>query len=1147
MAAAASTTGVSCLRHQHLEHDGRGLTPYQECWQNPRQSRASKRAAVDANAMGGDSPASRRSVPASRTPVTLPAGGCVEDGPTRLFSALRILMAGCGGERWLETTLELQCVCFQACKDCRELVPLRLLVSKRTPEHLWKQGATAWKAIGRSSSTLSHSGSGSSSGGYDSGAVCGESESDVRSEFSDDHYDDSDCGSIYGSDKCSNYGSGSDSNIGIEYRSGSEQPLRWAWQRPLQMDRAGLGYPMSLHRDLPAPRIASMVWERPTMADVSFGSDLAEITFGPTVIEPLHGVAWTRGLKRLTLSSNWNLPVAAAVAAVHDGGAGDDVDVDENWPPSLQELFFGRDFSRTVDDVAFPASLLHLSFGENFNHSVDLVAWPPALQRLTFGRSFNQSIERVSWPSSLQQLSFGVSFDQPLGRVVWPASLHHLSFGYRFDQPVDGVVWPVSLQTLSFGHDFNQHLAGVVWPASLKQLSFGFEFDQPVAGVSLPASLQQITFGYCFNQPITGVAWPACLQQLTLGGLFNHPIDGVVWPASLRCLTLGYGFMQIVEKGMWPIGLSHLSVDRCYPLSSEVSLISSSLSLGRFSPAPPLYRAGDNSTYGSVEAAAPPTPGVVCLLQQDLEQEERDLIPCQEPWHKMRQPMASKRAAVHANAVGAASRRPVPTSKTPVTLPAGGCVEDGSARLFSALRILMAGCGGERWLEYTLELQCVCFKACKDCRELVPLRLLVSKRTPEHLWKQGATAWKAIGRSSPTLSHSGSGSSSGGYDSGAVCGESESDIRSEFNDDHYDSDCGREYSGGSGPLQMDRAGMGYSMSLHRDLPAPRIASMVWERPTMADVSFGSDLAEITFGPTVIEPLHGVAWTRGLKRLTLSSNWNLPVAAAVAAVHDGGAGDDVDVDENWPPSLQELFFGRDFSRTVDDVAFPASLLHLSFGENFNHSVDLVAWPPALQRLTFGRSFNQSIERVSWPASLQQLSFGVSFDQPLGRVVWPASLHHLSFGYRFDQPVDGVVWPVSLQTLSFGHDFNQHLAGVVWPASLKQLSFGFEFDQPVAGVSLPASLQQITFGYCFNQPITGVAWPACLQQLTLGGLFNHPIDGVVWPASLRCLTLGYGFMQIVEKGMWPIGLSHLSVDRCYPLSRSSLPIGMRVELT
>ncbi|CAM9991716.1 unnamed protein product, partial [Pylaiella littoralis] len=65
----------------------------------------------------------------------------------------------------------------------------------------------------------------------------------------------------------------------------------------------------------------------------------------------------------------------------------------------------------------------------------------------------------------------------------------------------------------------------------------------------------------------------------------------------------------------------------------------------------------------------------------------------------------------------------------------------------------------------------------------------------------------------------------------------------------------------------------------RVLPALRIAGMVWERRTLAKISFGPDLTGVTFGPAVIEPLQGVVWTPGLKKLTLSSNWNLPPRVA----------------------------------------------------------------------------------------------------------------------------------------------------------------------------------------------------------------------------------------------------------------------------
>lgn len=51
MAAAASMPGTFCLPQQQFEQQ-RDLTPCQEYWHDPGQPRASKRAAVDANAVG---------------------------------------------------------------------------------------------------------------------------------------------------------------------------------------------------------------------------------------------------------------------------------------------------------------------------------------------------------------------------------------------------------------------------------------------------------------------------------------------------------------------------------------------------------------------------------------------------------------------------------------------------------------------------------------------------------------------------------------------------------------------------------------------------------------------------------------------------------------------------------------------------------------------------------------------------------------------------------------------------------------------------------------------------------------------------------------------------------------------------------------
>ncbi|CAM9608175.1 unnamed protein product [Ectocarpus fasciculatus] len=532
----------------------------------------------------------------------------------------------------------------------------------------------------------------------------------------------------------------------------------------------------------------------------------------------------------------------------------------------------------------------------------------------------------------------------------------------------------------------------------------------------------------------------------------------------------------------------------------------------------------------------------------------------------LRQSSKLKRTAVEADLVeNGGQRAGAPPLEVVVTPATGAAVSTTtSAILFPALRVVLEDhVGGSRWLGSVRELQSVCFEACKECRKVMPVRLRVSEGTPDHLWKQGTTAERAMAAAKVmAVAELEPDGSSGG---GGGCGSSSGGGNESYGSGSSDSDCygsGSSGDGGCYEFDLDGApgsevssedaaandvdGSECSWSLPslwgreeaaiqdrreaipspcsapgRHVPPLSIMGMVWERSTLARISFGRpELPEMAFGAAVVEPLHGTASTSTLKRITLGSkNWSRPPTTAML---------DAEGEIDWPPSLEEM----------------------TFGEHFNAPINQVAWPDSLQQLSFGRSFNQPIAGVSFPPSLQQLKFGLAFDQPIDGVGWPPRLRRLTFGARFNRHL--VSLPSTLEQLTFGYFFdNRSVSGAVWPSTLMVLTFGHDFDTDIIGVTFPASLQRLTFGFCFNRPINcdgvGVAFPLSLQQLSFGACFNQPVDDVVWPASLRRLAFGFAFRQSVDRWAWPVGLTHLSVSRWCSLSRIDAPTGVQLELT
>ncbi|CAN0030404.1 unnamed protein product [Ectocarpus sp. 6 AP-2014] len=547
----------------HRQGDLRRLRHYQvqlsRRHSHLRRSSAFKRTAIEANLQENGEAGQRagaRTLAVAFTPATGAAVGTTTSA--LVFSAFRVVLGDrVGGRGWLGSVRELQSVCFDACKECRKVVPVRLRVSDSTPGHLWKKGTTAERAMAETTAVAAaelepggSSGSGGGGGGGGGGVGSGRIESYGSGSSGSDCYgsDSSGDGGSFDFDLDGAPGSEVDSeDAAASDVDGSEcswsLPSLWEREAAIEATRESIPSPYAPPgRDVPPLRIAGIVWERSTLGKVSFGCpELPEAAFGAAVIDPLHGAAGTSTLKRITLSStNTNLPPTTAVLDAKGG--------EINWPPSLEEL----------------------TFGEHFNTPINQIAWPDSVQQLSFGRSFNQPIAGVSLPPSLQQLKFGLAFDQPIDGVGWPPRLRRLTFGARFNRHL--VSLPSTLEQLTFGFFFdNRSVSGAVWPSTLRVLTFGHDFDTDIIRVAFPASLERLSFGFCFNRPVSrdgvGVAFPASLQQLSFGACFNQPVDDVVWPASLRRLAFGFAFRQSVDGWAWPAGLTHLSVSRWCSLS----------------------------------------------------------------------------------------------------------------------------------------------------------------------------------------------------------------------------------------------------------------------------------------------------------------------------------------------------------------------------------------------------------------------------------------------------------------------------------------------------------------------------------------------------------------------------------------------------
>ena len=411
----------------------------------------------------------------------------------------------------------------------------------------------------------------------------------------------------------------------------------------------------------------------------------------------------------------------------------------------------------------------------------------------------------------------------------------------------------------------------------------------------------------------------------------------------------------------------------------------------------------------------------------------------------------------------------------------------------AALRVMLMseydGGTGSPWLESTKHLSLASLNTCEECREAAAAHVRIADDTPCSLWMVQTNG---------------------------------NDHKSKSTTSNYVK-C---HETSQAPVKASR------------IPVARVIKITWDKSSvygMTDSCKGHvtwwslcQVSEIVFGDAFNQPVHDVAWPKGVKRLVFGCSFNQPVR-----------------DVSWPPALLELSFGKSFDRPIDGVTWPRNLQRLLFGYAFSQSCASVVWPKSLRELTFGQQYNNPLTEIVWPISLKRLSFGRTFNQSIGRGVhWPAGLTTLTFGWHFDQHLNGVALPSTLEVLSIAGVYDKPLDNVEFPKGLKKLTLGGHFNQPLDVVRMPDQLEEISFGWAFNQPLLKVTWPLKLSKISLGYRFNQPATSIKWPRTLEELDLGVFSRQSLEGLVWPPYFRTLTVSRGFDLTGMALPKGSRV---
>lgn len=127
-----------------------------------------------------------------------------------------------------------------------------------------------------------------------------------------------------------------------------------------------------------------------------------------------------------------------------------------------------------------PFDVENLIFGDNFNKSLDNYTFPNNVKRIAFGYNFNKSLEKAKFPSTVEIIEFSDQFNQPVENMIWPENIKKIYFGHFFNHPITNIKFPNNLEEIIFGEKFNQSIENVIWPTNLKSITLGQSFNQNI-------------------------------------------------------------------------------------------------------------------------------------------------------------------------------------------------------------------------------------------------------------------------------------------------------------------------------------------------------------------------------------------------------------------------------------------------------------------------------------------------------------------------------------------------------------------------------------------------------------------------------------------------------------------------------------------
>jgi hypothetical protein len=158
-------------------------------------------------------------------------------------------------------------------------------------------------------------------------------------------------------------------------------------------------------------------------------------------------------------------------------------------PYGITDLYFGKNYDKSINKNILPKTLKKIVFGDNFNQEIYPETLPNGIDTIYFGYYFNKKINSHILPEKLKHLTFNGEYKYPLTINTFPNNLTHLSFKY-YNIEIAKNVFPETLIYLKLSIDYNYEFTNGTLPKNLIYLELGAQYSYDIK--NLPETLETL-------------------------------------------------------------------------------------------------------------------------------------------------------------------------------------------------------------------------------------------------------------------------------------------------------------------------------------------------------------------------------------------------------------------------------------------------------------------------------------------------------------------------------------------------------------------------------------------------------------------------------------------------------------------------------